>query len=87
MDMDEYVMNEHENILTVKKVWENLMKDQISLRSCKGVFDQWGSIGAEQRSISEKISCISFRSLHCFFLIIVAMFLKYLNRVGLTAIL
>lgn len=71
MDVDEYAMRERENILIAEKVWENLMKDQISLRSCKVVFDQWGFIGAKQRSVLAKVSCVSFRSLHCWFLTII----------------
>ena len=68
-------------------LWEKTLKDgQISLRSSKAIFDQEGSSGAEQRSIINNFSCISFRSFHCYFLIIVAVIPKSLNRVGLTTI-
>ena len=65
----------------------NLKDDQISLRIIKATIDQGGYNGVEKTSRINKFSCILFRSFHCYFLTIVAMIPKSLNRVSLTAIL
>ena len=61
-------------------VKENLKDDQRSLRSSKAIFDQGGSNDAEQRLVASKFSCILFRSIHCFFLIIVAVISNLLTE-------
>ena len=47
------------NMQILRKIRESFLKVQ----RCRVVFDQRGSRGTEQRSVSAKISCIIFRSL------------------------